>query len=197
VTTGTPLGSATKAALRRQIAARRAALTFAQLDSAGEKLSAALSPRLEAARCVACYVDVPPEPPTGQLIGALQARSCRVLLPILHADRGLGWGDYEGRDRLVPGRWGLLEPAHDLGTEAIRDAEVIIVPAVAVSHDGVRLGRGGGSYDRALERAAPNALVIALLHDGELLPAGAVPVESHDRVVDAVATPGAGIAWLR
>ena len=51
---------------------------------------------------------------------------------------------------------------------------------------GVRLGRGGGSYDRALARAT--GLVVALLHDGELL--DRLPREPHDLPVHAVALPG-------
>lgn len=188
---------ATKAALRTQIAARRAALTPAQLDEAGEKLAAAVLPALDDARCVACYVDVPPEPPTGPLLAALAMRGCRVLLPILRADRDLGWGAFDAEVGLVAARWGLREPAGaDLGTDAIRDADVVIVPAVAVSRDGVRLGRGGGSYDRALSRISGATLVIALLHDGELLAAGAVPFEVRDRLVGAAATPNDGVAHL-
>ena len=143
----------TKAALRNQLAARRALLTPTQLDDAGEKLAAAVLPALPDRGCVACYVDVPPEPPTGPLLAALLARGYRVLLPLLRADRDLGWGEYDAAAGLVPARWGLREPAGpDLGTDAIGAADVVIVPAVAVARDGVRLGRGGGSYDRALPR---------------------------------------------
>jgi 5-formyltetrahydrofolate cyclo-ligase len=59
---------------------------------------------------------------------------------------------------------------------------------------GNRLGRGGGSYDRALARVGGQVPTIALLYDGELLPD--VPAEPHDRTVRAVAQPRAGITWL-
>ena len=52
----------------------------------------------------------------------------------------------------------------------------------------MRLGYGGGCYDRALTRIRPDALVVALLHDGELLD-DPLPTEAHDRRVDAVAMP--------
>jgi 5-formyltetrahydrofolate cyclo-ligase len=199
VATEAPLGSATKAALRRQIVARRAALTPNQLDRAAQLLAASVLDVIIVgrARCIACYVDVPPEPATGPLLAALLDRGVRVLLPILRPDRDLGWGEYSSADGLVGVRWGLLEPAApDLGTHAIRDAQVVIVPALAVSRDGVRLGRGGGSYDRALVRASTSAPVLALLHDGELLPPGAVPSEPHDRLVQAAATPSSGVIRL-
>lgn len=93
-----------------------------------------------------------------------------------------------------PGR-GLREPAGPrLGRAAIADAELVIVPAVAVDRAGVRLGRGGGSYDRALARVRPDALVIAPLYDGELV--DRLPAEPHDARVDAAALPAAGLVWL-
>jgi 5-formyltetrahydrofolate cyclo-ligase len=58
----------------------------------------------------------------------------------------------------------------------------------------VRLGRGGGSYDRALSRIRPNALVVALLYDGELVET--LPAEPHDRRVTAVILPGYGLIRL-
>ncbi|WP_460460971.1 5-formyltetrahydrofolate cyclo-ligase, partial [Angustibacter peucedani] len=78
-----------------------------------------------------------------------------------------------------------------LGPDAVARAAVVVVPALAVSRDGTRLGQGGGSYDRALARVPAGALVVALLHDGELVDAGELPAERHDRPVDVVVTPTA------
>ena len=71
----------------------------------------------------------------------------------------------------------------------------MLVPALAVDRRGMRLGRGGGSYDRALERLeGTSALVVALLHEDELLPV--VPAEPHDRPVHGVVRPS-GFVSLR
>jgi 5-formyltetrahydrofolate cyclo-ligase len=70
---------------------------------------------------------------------------------------------------------------------------LVVVPALAVDRAGHRLGRGGGSYDRALSRT--HAEVIALLHDGEAVTA--LPVEPHDRPVSAFVTPGRGLVTVR
>jgi len=51
----------------------------------------------------------------------------------------------------------------------------------------VRLGRGGGSYDRALARLGPGTLIVAALYDGEFV--SALPFEDHDVPVHAVVTP--------
>ncbi|GII21271.1 5-formyltetrahydrofolate cyclo-ligase [Planosporangium mesophilum] len=115
----------------------------------------------------------------------------RVLLPVLRPDLDLDWAAYPAP--LLSGRYGLSEPdGPRLGVDAIAEAELIVAPGLAVSTDGVRLGRGGGSYDRALARVAPSALVVVPLYDGELV--DRLPAEPHDRPVDAVVTPsGVGL----
>jgi 5-formyltetrahydrofolate cyclo-ligase len=98
--------------------------------------------------------------------------------------------------RLAPGRFGLLEPVGPrLGPTAIGAADVVVVPALAVARDGVRLGRGGGYYDRALRHVRPGAALVAAVFDDELL--DALPAEPHDRLVTAVVTPSGGWQDLR
>jgi 5-formyltetrahydrofolate cyclo-ligase len=79
----------------------------------------------------------------------------------------------------------------DLGVGAIVDADAVLVPALAVALDGTRLGRGGGSYDRALARRRPGCPAVALLFDGEVV--AALPHDSWDAPVDGVITPA---GWL-
>ncbi|MEV6298077.1 5-formyltetrahydrofolate cyclo-ligase [Actinoplanes sp. NPDC051861] len=95
---------------------------------------------------------------------------------------------------LAGGPRGLLEPTgRRLGVDAIREADLVLVPALAVGRDGIRMGRGGGSYDRVLARLPqPGPLVVALLHDGEDV--DSVPAEPHDRPVHAVITPTRGFS---
>jgi len=95
---------------------------------------------------------------------------------------------------LVGGPRGLLEPAGPrLGVAGITSAQLVLVPALAVDRRGLRMGRGGGSYDRALSRlpATGGPPVVALLHDGELV--DTVPAEPHDRPVHAAITPRVGL----
>ena len=144
---------------------------------------------------VAAYVPVGREPGGPDLPEALASAlppGSRLLLPVLLDDGDLDWALYEGPTSLRPGPRGLREPAgHRLGVGAIREADLVLVPALAVDHSGMRLGRGGGSYDRALARAG-SAFTVALLHDGEVL--DSVPAAEHDRPVRAVITPGGGVA---
>ena len=127
------------------------------------------------------------------ILERMAARGVRVLLPVLGSGLQRDWAEYAGADDLQqrsPGR--PPEPGGEpLGPSALADADVIIVPALAVDTSGARLGQGGGWYDRALEHARDDVLVIALTFPEEVYEAGTRPLphEPHDRHVDAVATP--------
>ncbi|GAA3932883.1 5-formyltetrahydrofolate cyclo-ligase [Actinomadura viridis] len=152
-------------------------------------------PELEMAGTVAAYVSVGTEPDTRGLLFALWKRGAYVLLPRLLPDGDLDWASYEGPDSLAPGPRGLLEPTEPpRGVEAVASADVVLAPALAVDRKGVRLGRGGGSYDRALARVGPAILTVGLLYDGELV--GELPAEAHDRHVRAAVTPSEGFVRL-
>jgi 5-formyltetrahydrofolate cyclo-ligase len=152
-------------------------------------------PQVAAAGTVAAYYSVGAEPETRSLVYALWKRGSYVILPLLLPDGDLDWASYEGPDSLVPGSRGLLQPAEPpRGTETISRADVVLVPAVAVDRSGYRLGRGGGSYDRALARVGEQVPSIALLYDDELV--DQVPVDEHDQLVRAVVRPGHGVTWL-
>ncbi|MEU5209528.1 5-formyltetrahydrofolate cyclo-ligase [Streptomyces sp. NPDC020742] len=140
---------------------------------------------------VAAYVSIGGEPATSPLLDRLRAAGVRVLLPVLLPDNDLDWAVYEGAEHLVPAGWGLREPAGErLTPGAITKADVVLLPGLAVDGDGLRLGRGGGSYDRVLERlerAGSAAALVVLLYDAEVL--DEVPAEPHDRPVHAAVTP--------
>ena len=181
---------ARKKELRAGLLAARRDLSVSARAAAASSLTAAVLnlPEVLAAGTVAAYVSIGTEPATAEVLNVLQSRKVRVLLPVVRDDLDLDWAIYENRAQLSPERLGLLTPVGPrLGVEGIAAADVVLVPALAVAEDGTRLGRGGGCYDRALQRVRPGVPVVALLHDGELLPA--VPAEPHDRKVSAVVTP--------
>jgi 5-formyltetrahydrofolate cyclo-ligase len=189
--------AAQKAALRRSILAARLRLTEAQRADAGRLLRDLVLdlPEAQMAGTVAAYVSIGTEPPTRSLVFALWKRGSYVLLPLLRPDGDLDWASYEGPDSLEPGPGRLLQPtAAPRGVAAVTSADLVIVPALAADLRGRRLGRGGGSYDRALARVGAAVPTIALLYDGELLKA--VPAGGHDQRVRAAARPGEGISRL-
>ncbi|HYV79585.1 MAG TPA: 5-formyltetrahydrofolate cyclo-ligase [Streptosporangiaceae bacterium] len=189
--------AAEKAALRRRLLADRARLSPDQRAAAARALRDAVLelPQVQMAGTIAAYYSLTSEPDTHGLVYALWKRGGYVLLPLLRPDADLDWASYEGPDSLRPGPRGLAEPGEPpRGMDAVARADLVLVPALAVDRGGVRLGRGGGSYDRALARVAPGIPTIALLYDGELL--DEVPADDHDQRVRLVARPSAGITRL-
>lgn len=194
-TTGGP--ESDKRRLRRELLAMRNALPTDDLREAAEALArhALDLPELARASTVAAYVSVGSEPGTLALLDALRARGVRVLLPALLPDNDLDWGAYTGEGSLARvrhgGRMALFEPSGErLGPDAVTDADVVLLPGLAVDARGMRLGRGGGSYDRVLARLARSgarASLVVLLYDGEVVER--VPEEPHDAPVHAVVTP--------
>ncbi|SNR41017.1 5-formyltetrahydrofolate cyclo-ligase [Blastococcus mobilis] len=191
--TSVPEVGAAKSAVRARHLARRHARPQADRDTAAAAVSAALVRGLAGTRTLAAYVPAPEEPGHGRLPAAFAELGARVLLPVVPAEGAeLRWAVDTGR--LAPGRYGLYEPVGPrLGPAAVGTVDVVVVPALAVSRNGVRLGRGGGYYDRALRHVRPDAVLVAVVFDDELLED--LPVEPHDRQVTAVVTPSGG--WER
>ncbi|HEY0868847.1 MAG TPA: 5-formyltetrahydrofolate cyclo-ligase, partial [Acidothermaceae bacterium] len=197
---GSPEIAAAKMSLRRHVLARRgrhsdveraqiaAALATAFAAEFGSRLLGAGQPgeivdvhrppatanaHDAAITTVALYLSFATEPGTGPVIDWLTGRRVRALAPTLLPDADLGWMD--------------IPDGPPLGLDAIIDAQVILVPALAIDPSGHRLGRGGGSYDRALTRVRPGQTVLAVVHDDEVF--DVVPFEPHDRIVDGALTP--------
>jgi 5-formyltetrahydrofolate cyclo-ligase len=186
-----------KAELRRRLLAGRRALGQAELAAAGRSIRDAVLdlPETQMAGTVAAYWSIGAEPDTHGLLFALWKRGTYVLLPVLLPDGDLDWASYEGPDSLRPGPRGMLEPSEPArGVGAVCSADLVLVPALAVDHSGLRLGRGGGSYDRALARVGAQVPTVALLYDPELL--DRVPGGPHDQRVRMVARPSAGVIRL-
>jgi 5-formyltetrahydrofolate cyclo-ligase len=174
----------TKADVRRGLLAARRSRP--DLGPANEGVRATLATLAADLDTVAAYVPMPTEPGGPSLPEALAPVCARLLLPVVRPDLDLDWAEYAGA--LVPAAFGLREPPGPrLGPAAVVAASLVIVPALAVDRRGVRLGRGGGSYDRALARLGPGTLIVAALYDGEFV--SALPDEDHDVRVHAVATP--------
>lgn len=186
-----PAADAQKLALRDQLLTARRRRSLAQLHDAAHLIAEHLlaTPELQRAATIAAYVSVGSEPGTGPLLDAWFEADRHALLPVLQPDNDLDWAYYRGPTALAPARRGLLEPVGPLlGPDAIARADVVVVPGLAVDRTGMRMGRGGGSYDRALARVPLGTPVVVVLYDDELL--AQVPRDEHDRPVTAAVTPG-------
>ncbi|MFI9010550.1 5-formyltetrahydrofolate cyclo-ligase [Actinosynnema sp. NPDC053489] len=177
-----------KATARARLRAGRRGAVMPEM--ADEVLLAVDGFAVPAGGTVCAYVASAAEPGSLAMVEALRSRGLRVLLPVVVGE-ALDWAAYDGRLRV--GAFGLREPVGPpLGAEAVASAALVLVPALAVDHSGVRLGKGGGYYDRALRWAV--GPVVGVVRDSEFVPS--LPAEPHDVRVDAVLTPGRGLVRL-
>lgn len=190
-----------KDALRSAVRANRKNRSERLREEAGQQFADVIDsfPDTQSVTCVAAYVSRSSEPRTNALLELLASRGVRVLLPVLGSGLERGWAEFDGLDDLMeraPGR--PPEPGTESqGPEALAQADLVIAPALAVDTSGVRLGQGGGWYDRALSHRRPEAKVIAVVfpeevYDAEQRP---LPAEPHDVLIDAVVTTD-GYRWL-
>jgi 5-formyltetrahydrofolate cyclo-ligase len=80
---------------------------------------------------------------------------------------------------LHPGKFGIREPEPK---RIVRDASVVVVPGLAFSTTGSRLGQGSGFYDRFLERSSADTIKIGVCFDFQIMET--IPRETHDVNVD-------------
>lgn len=159
-------------------------------------LAAAFPEAFAGGGAVAAFVPVGDEPGSPDLPADLARLGARVLLPVT-GPRGaaLRWGVFTRVEDLAGGRFGLREPTGPTrGPEALAEAALVLLPALAVDGRGARLGRGAGFYDRSLAAVPVAAPLVALVRDGEVL--DEVPEEPHDRRVGWVLTPRGGLRRL-
>jgi 5-formyltetrahydrofolate cyclo-ligase len=178
-----------KTALRDQLVTGRHRRSLLEISESAHAIAEHLlaTPELRRAATVAAYVSVGTEPGTGPLLERLLQMGRRVIVPVLLPDHDLDWAVYDGPAGVVRARAGLLEPTGPrLGLEAVATADAVLTPGLAVDGAGVRMGRGGGCYDRVLGRVPVGTFTCTLLYPGELLEE--VPAAPHDRRVTAVAT---------
>jgi 5-formyltetrahydrofolate cyclo-ligase len=179
--------------LRRRLVAARRGVPAAVREVEAAALASVPLPGRPGTVCA--YWPVAFEPGSRELLDGLVRRGSRVLLPVVDSLGPLQWAEYTGAGSLQRGPLGLLEPTGPLlGCAAIAAAVLVLVPALAVDRTGVRLGRGGGHYDRTLPLASPGTPLVAIVRDDEML--AALPVQPHDIPVTAALTPGRGLIPL-
>jgi len=140
-------------------------------------------------RRVTAYASYGTEPPTPALISSLEGAGFEVLLPRV-VDRDLEWVLSEAPSR--ESAMGIAEPTGP--PVDLLPVRALLIPALAVSLTGDRLGKGGGFYDRTLALLPPGETVVAaVVRDEDVV--AEIPVEPHDRPVDAILTPSR-VIWI-
>ena len=180
-----------KRALRADLRERRQTLSAQAREAAEAGIHAQLDALVEqhGARSISCYLSTTTEPGTRSFVTDAVGRGIRVLLPVTRADGLLDWAVATPDGDIAEGLFGLPEPAGALlGPIAVNDVDLLVIPAAAVDHTGMRLGWGRGFFDKTLgsmERCPP---VYAVVFDSEFVDTD-LPSDALDQRVTGVVTP--------
>ena len=138
-------------------------------------------PEIQNAKIISSYYPLPGEPNLISLNDALIKLGKTVLLPRIN-NQQMEFVKYEGHKSQLVARGKFHEPS---GNIFIGEINVALIPSIVIDDNGMRLGQGGGFYDRFLVKTA--AFRIGIIHDREFIKKP-LPREWFDQSVEAVAT---------
>lgn len=180
-----------KAAVRVTLRERLSALDPAGRAATSAQIAARVQtlPEWGTAHSVLLFVPLRDEPDLGSLLDGALASGRRVALPAFLPDTGVyaaRWIQRPDRD-LSPGRFGVPEPRPECPPASLAALDLALVPGLGFTRNGLRLGRGGGFYDRLLRDMS--AVRCGVCRDEQVL--DRLPVEPHDVRLQIVVTPSA------
>jgi 5-formyltetrahydrofolate cyclo-ligase len=201
-----PETPADKVSWRDHLIRRRRSREPSEIVAARQRITAHLLPLASPGIVICAYLPLPTEPLDLDLIARSVEKGAVVLVPVASPSTSLDWCRWDADLELRRSSFGIAEPAGvRLGPAAIGEADLVLVPALAVDRHGHRLGRGGGHYDRSLAllpqdsdggfgpaRRTPR--LIAVVFDDEVV--DDLPHDALDRPVTEVVTPSNGIRPL-
>jgi len=177
-------GLMTKNELRSVMRVRNRQLSPEERLAAAERIFAAVEmlPAFGRARCVACFCALPDEPPTEAVLRRWSAVR-RIVVPRVEGD-AMRFYDYRP-SALTSGAFGIAEPVvEDCPVCPPEAIDLMLVPGMAFTREGARLGRGKGFYDRYMAQPELQAFRVGVCFAHQLVET--LPTEPHDCAIDAV-----------
>lgn len=178
-----------RSVLRREALSRRGSLSPATCRGWSDLVqSRALSfPQYLAASSVLLYHPIQNEVETEAILENALAAGKKVFYPKLGEQDAPAFVQIFSHTEFLPGRFGIREPMGDIFlSPGDGDRLTVFVPGLLFDHDGHRLGRGGGWYDRALHRLGERGTFVGLAYEIQIV--NDLPTESWDQKVHYVIT---------
>lgn len=172
----------TKKEIRQQVRTLKKQLTAKQCHaySLGAMQRLQQLPAFQQAQVVMAYYPLPDELSTLSLLNQWKDKKT-ILLPVIEED-DIHLRVYTGDESLQVGAYGINEPIGPFFTD-YDNIDLVIVPGMAFTSEGARMGRGKGYYDRFLPKV-PRALKVGVCYPCQLV--DFIPEEEHDIRMDDV-----------
>ena len=175
-----------KRLLRKTIREAEVELPDAYWAQASGAICARLAamPEYLSARTVFCFVGTGREIDTRTFLENALRDGKRLCVPLCIRMGVMELRQIDAMDRLVPGAYGIPEPVKGSPLVEVDEVDFAVIPCLSCSHSGLRLGKGGGFYDRFLSEYRGTAILVC----PERLVRDSIPMEPHDRSVLRVLT---------
>ena len=176
------MATADKKMLRREVRARLAVLDAADKGMRSAAICEEVKKHLAVseARVVALFSPLGYEPDVWPLVESLSAM-VSVVLPRVEGDV-MNFYCYD-RNSMAIGSFGINEPQNSLPV-APYEIDAVVVPGLAFTESGARMGRGKGYYDKYMSNGDFSALKIGVCYKEQIVPE--IPLEEHDVMMDVV-----------
>lgn len=157
-------------------------------------------PYFVTAKNIGLYLDGFGELRTGDIIEYCFKHQKNVYLPIIcnmnHTLRWVKISQHQYRNkRFVLHKLGMFEPIATRGSHVSR-LDLLLMPLLACDHIGIRMGMGGGFYDRTLASAPYKPYRLGLAHDFQFL-AGELVRNPWDQALHGLITPARCVRFQR
>lgn len=133
-----------------------------------------ISSAISSGAAIAVYLATPDELDLGLFISAALDRGARLAAPRWNGET-YELASFDSLSSLCPGPHSILEPN---ASAPLSDASIWLIPGLAFTRNGVRLGYGGGWYDRMLENAARGRTLLGISYGFQVV--DSLPAEDHD-----------------
>jgi len=175
-----------KSALRKETAGRVSALSEEYTHSSDAAIAAHIlaMPEYRAAKCVFIFASLPSEMSTAPIIADALRSGKKLAVPLVVGNGIMELKQIRSEAELSRGAFGIPEPSKTAGSVGIGEIDFAVIPCVTCSHSGKRLGRGGGYYDRFLDRYRGFSVLVCR----EALVCEDIPLEAHDVSLPVVVT---------
>ena len=173
-----------KKGLRRMMRARNRAVSAEEREAASARIFSRVesSPAFERAHCVAAFCALGDEPATQEVLDRWLMSGRRVVVPRVEGDE-MQFYDY-APEAVASGAFGIAEPSSQARLCLPSEIDLVVVPGVAFTREGMRLGRGKGYYDKYLAKSDFRAYTVGVGYAHQLTEN--LPTEPHDRGLEEV-----------
>lgn len=182
----------TKQMLRQVLKKRRSALSKEYCEESDEAIQRRLTETeiYKKAAVIGCYVGMDQEIHTMPIMEDALRSGKRVGAPKCMGKGKMEFYEIRSLEELEPGSFGILEPGESSRLMSKTEIQLMIVPCLSCTLSGVRLGYGGGYYDRYLEEI--HCECVALCRQSMV--SDSLPKEDHDRGMTLIITEST-VSW--